>query len=217
MKKSIVLLSLIYFCAIVINLIIGVNSSSSEDVPKKLQVEIFYETLCPDSMRFIRNQIYTFMKTNEMLQYTDLEFIPYGKVGVWTDPNTNITNLYCQHGHRECELNALHACIVENNKIEEQLEMFNCLLRNFGTDVDECAKNLNIDVSAAKNCKNTRETRDILKKYGDKTDEIEISFVPSIALGGVFDPWKQRSILYDFSRVFCRKYKQKFGINLEKC
>lgn len=55
---------------------------------------------------------------------------------VWTDPSTNITNLYCQHGQAECELNALHACIVEHNTIEEQLEMFNCLLKGYGTDVD---------------------------------------------------------------------------------
>lgn len=49
----------------------------------------------------------------------------------------------------------------------------------------QCAKSLNIDVAPAKNCKNTRTTIDILKKYGDETDAIEISFVPSIAMGGV--------------------------------
>ncbi|XP_065371857.1 GILT-like protein 3 [Calliphora vicina] len=214
--KSIVLLSFVYYCALVINIINCVNATTPEE-PKKLQVEIFYETLCPDSMLFIRNQIYTSMKTNEWLPYTDLEFIPYGKVGVWTDPATNITNLYCQHGQRECELNALHACIVEHNTIEEQLEMFNCLLNGYSTDVDVCSKRLDIDVSDAKKCKNTRNINDILKKYGDKTDAIEISFVPSIGLGGVFDPWKQRAILHNFSRVFCRKYKEKFGITLEKC
>ncbi|TMW45856.1 hypothetical protein DOY81_009060 [Sarcophaga bullata] len=213
--KLIVLKCFVY-CAAVITFINCANASDSPE-SKKLEVEIFYETLCPDSMRFVRNQLYTSMKSNELLPYTDLKFIPYGKVGVWTNPSTNITNLYCQHGLTECELNALHACIVEHNTIEEQLEMFNCLLNGYNTDVDVCAKNLNIDVAPAKNCKNTRTNVDILKKYGDETDAIEISFVPSIAMGGQFDPWKQRSILYNFSRVFCRKYKEKFGITLEKC
>lgn len=49
---------------------------------KKLKVEIYYETLCPDSMRFIRNQLYGAMVDNSLLQFSDLIFIPYGKVGV---------------------------------------------------------------------------------------------------------------------------------------
>lgn len=61
-------------------------------------MEIYYETLCPDSMRFIRNQLYGAMTENSLLQFTDLDFIPYGKVGVslqFADtPNDNIELIY---------------------------------------------------------------------------------------------------------------------------
>ncbi|XP_061401328.1 GILT-like protein 3 [Musca vetustissima] len=202
--------SLSFLCAI----IVLTNAELEFD---KLKVEIYYETLCPDSMRFVRNQLYGAMIDGRLLQFSELVFIPYGKVGSWTNPSTNETTLYCQHGNRECELNALHACIVEHNTMREQLDMITCLLNGYSTDVDTCATQLNIDVTAAKNCKATRSTVDILKKYGDMTDAIDMTFVPSIGLGGVFDPWKQRSILHNFARVFCRKYREKYDVDLQDC
>ncbi|XP_075170510.1 GILT-like protein 3 [Haematobia irritans] len=208
--KSFVLLSfLLVTCAI--------NCSNADLEPQKLKVEVYYETLCPDSMRFIRNQLYGAMIDDSLLQYSDLVFIPYGKVGSWTDPETNKTNLYCQHGTRECELNAMHACIVEHNTVREQLDMITCLLNGYNTDIDMCSQQLDIDVTAAKNCKASRETNEILKKYGNMTDSIDMTFVPSVGLGGVFDPWKQRSILHNFPRIFCRKYREKFDVELQKC
>ncbi|XP_013098672.1 GILT-like protein 3 [Stomoxys calcitrans] len=196
---------------------IAINGLHADLEPNKLKVEVYYETLCPDSMRFIRNQLYRAMIDDSLLQFSELVFIPYGKVGSWTDPSTNVTNLYCQHGRKECELNALHACIVEHNTIREQLDLITCLLNGYSTDIDVCSQYLNIDVTEAKNCKATRETNEILQKYGNMTDAIEMTFVPSVGLGGVFDPWKQRSILYNFPRTFCRKYREKFDIELKNC
>ena len=183
---------------------------------KLLLVKVYYEALCGDSMQFIRSQLYNSMMDNNRLQYTDLQFVPYGKVTTWTDPRDDVTTLHCQHGKRECELNAMHACIVDHNSVEEQLKMINCLMGGFRTNVDKCASNLNIDVSAAKHCKATRSVYDILKKYGEETTAIDISFVPSVAIEE-FNRREQQKILYDFDNVFCMKYKEKYGVQLENC
>jgi len=50
--------------------------------PEQLKVKVYYETLCPDSMLFIRGPLNNAMLRNKWLTYTDLEFVPYGKVSV---------------------------------------------------------------------------------------------------------------------------------------
>lgn len=57
----------------------------------------------------------------------------------WTDPTTNVTTLFCQHGRSECELNALHACIVEHNDVNEQMKLISCLLTGHATSLDEAS------------------------------------------------------------------------------
>ncbi|XP_050341414.1 GILT-like protein 3 [Bactrocera neohumeralis] len=194
-----------------------VQSSSQPTADQRLKVGVYYETLCPDSRAFIRNSLYDAMIINDWLKYTELQLVPYGKVTAWTDPTTNITTLYCQHGRSECELNALHACIVEHNDVNDQMKLIRCLLTGHATSLDECAKNLVIDVSAVKQCKSTRSTPDILKKYGEMTDALDISFVPSVTFDDKFDRWRQRYFIYNFPVIFCREYNNKFNITLPQC
>ncbi|XP_017481739.1 PREDICTED: gamma-interferon-inducible lysosomal thiol reductase-like isoform X2 [Rhagoletis zephyria] len=189
------------------------NSSSASQLTSDqfLKVGVYYETLCPDSREFIRNSLYDAMIINDWIKYIDLELVPYGKVTSWTDPTTNITTLFCQHGHSECEQNALHACIVEHNDVKDQVKLISCLMNGHAKNLDECANDLVIDVSAVKECKAKRSTTDLLKKYGEKTDALDISFVPSVTFDEKFDRWRQRYFIYNFSVVFCREYKAKFN------
>jgi len=96
--------------------------------------------------------------------------------------------VYCQHGEEECELNALHACILEHFELEKAFNLIYCMLRSYSNNIDGCAKRLSLDVTAAKECKNTRKTPDILMPYGKETLELEISFVPSIVFDNVSLP-----------------------------
>ena len=45
-----------------------------------VQIQVYYETLCPDSIRFVAEQLYpTYQKLG---QYLNIEFIPYGFASV---------------------------------------------------------------------------------------------------------------------------------------
>jgi len=93
--------------------------------------------------------------------------------------------VYCQHGAEECELNALHACILEHLERRDAFNMIYCMLHSYSNRIDECARKLKLDVTKAKECKRTRKTPDILMPYGKKTLALQISFVPSIVFDNV--------------------------------
>ena len=45
-----------------------------------IQVQVYYETLCPDSINFIVEQLYP--TYHNLGQYLEIEFIPYGFASV---------------------------------------------------------------------------------------------------------------------------------------
>lgn len=48
---------------------------------ERLKVSVYYETLCGDSKRFIKNQLYP-VKKSALGKYFDIDFVPYGKAEV---------------------------------------------------------------------------------------------------------------------------------------
>jgi len=108
-------------------------------------------------------------------------------------------------------LNSWHACILEHHDITSSLKLIACLMRFKKNRLDKCADRLKIDVTDVKNCKNTRQVNDILKKYGEETAKISFLGVPAIALDNVssccktFGTVSQDSL---FSRFMMLTYQQ---------
>lgn len=52
----------------------------------QVPVAIYYESLCPDSAKFITEQLYPAMKT-ELRDFVELTFVPFGKsqVSQWNN------------------------------------------------------------------------------------------------------------------------------------
>lgn len=105
--------------------------------------------------------------------------------------------MFCQHQEPECELNALHACVLEHMELRKAFELIYCMLRSYSNNLDGCARHLSLDVSAARECKRTRKTAEILLPYGKETLALGISFVPTIVFDNVSSPFPTRkSIVY---------------------
>jgi interferon gamma-inducible protein 30 len=64
------LLSILFFSS-------SLMKYSRADETQKLNVTIFYESLCPDSQSFIQNQLYK--NYDELKDKISLTFIPFGK------------------------------------------------------------------------------------------------------------------------------------------
>ncbi len=76
-------ISLIYTFLYTNNIINGTDISPRQiqTGSPKLKVGIYYETLCPDSARFIRAQLVPLMKAGGE-EVLEIQFIPYGKASV---------------------------------------------------------------------------------------------------------------------------------------
>lgn len=124
-----------------------------------MQIEVYYEVLCPDSRYFIRKQLYpAWDKVAEIMDihfkvyphFSDaigsftlnlrikkshsflIPFLsqqPYGKASHQRKPH-EIT-FQCQHGPTECKGNMVHACGIKYVKRQEQLvEFIYCMMDN---------------------------------------------------------------------------------------
>ncbi|XP_016983697.2 GILT-like protein 3 [Drosophila rhopaloa] len=194
-----------------------VTPTATPDPPGKLLVAIHYETLCPDSVFFIRRRLYDALVDNNWWPVTDLKLYPFGKASFYNNTSKGEMQVFCQHGEDECELNALHACIIETLDVRRAFNLIFCMLRSYSNQLDECARSMRLDVSKVRECKSSRKTADILAPYGRETLKLGLSFVPSIVFENDFDPYGQSSIRYHFDRHFCKQYLKKFNITLPTC
>ena len=77
-------------------------------------VDVYYETLCPDSMKFVMYQLepthLALMGINPDL--VEFNMYPYGKANTTVGSDRSIT-FSCQHGPEECRRNMHHACYLK--------------------------------------------------------------------------------------------------------
>lgn len=78
------------------------------------RLSIYYESICPDSRRFVLNQLIP--AYDKLSQYLDIDLIPFGNANV-SYPNHDFKPYFqCQHGPNECYGNKAHACVIDMTK-----------------------------------------------------------------------------------------------------
>ncbi|KAH8241310.1 hypothetical protein KR032_007850 [Drosophila birchii] len=178
----------------------------------RLPVTLYYEALCPYCKKFVTMQLAPSMLRIDRLPFTDLKLVPYGNAR--HDDNGDV---YCQHGVRECQLNAWHGCILEHHEIAESLKLIACMMRGKKNRLNQCADRYKINVDDVKNCKKTRSVNNILETYAEETAKVSFEGVPAITLDNVYDADVSANLTDQFDDIFCEKYKQKFKKELENC
>lgn len=160
----------------------------------KVQLVVYYETLCPDSQKFITTQFVPLW--DQSSNYLNVTLVPYGKSTMDTVNGTD--TFTCHHGPDECYGNKVQACILDENTshlmMNEQIKLINCLMKEGKKNVTyptmECAKKNQIAdsaVTAIETCVNSTKGDELLKALGQKTDAFlkPLANVPTVTLNGV--------------------------------
>lgn len=89
---------LYYFCACIADSFTNLQ----------LHVGVYYESLCPDSILFIENQLLPNYK--HFGDLIDIDFVPFGKSSSLV--RADGIEFTCQHGRYECEGNRIQSCAL---------------------------------------------------------------------------------------------------------
>jgi hypothetical protein len=72
----------------------------------KLKVGVYYETLCPDSRKFIIDQFASAFP--KVINLIEVKFVPFGFGNKTVNQTDGSISFECQHGEQECWGNKLH-------------------------------------------------------------------------------------------------------------
>ncbi|XP_013112424.2 GILT-like protein 1 [Stomoxys calcitrans] len=177
---------------------------------EKLKVLVLYESLCPDSVRFMQRQLGP--NYNDLKDYIDISLVPFGK----SYSENNGAQFYCQHGPKECLGNRQQSCILQQtNDQEQQVEFAVCqmTISNKSRGIDDCARSsgLSNDIDTCM----TSELGTLLQLEAEQiTHSYAPTFVPTIVYDGVFDQQLQDNSLRNFRGTVCYLLQKRGDISL---
>lgn len=176
----------------------------------KLQVEVYYEVLCPDSRYFILHQLYpAWEKVGDIM---DIRFVPYGKASHrLSGEGEDLYNFQCQHGPTECQGNMVHACATSIVRSPSLLMKYiKCMISDNYSPLEagkRCAGSVGVAWADIEKCVVGKEGHGLLAQFGDSTHTLQpkVSFIPTIQVDGKQDG--QKEMLKNFTKELCRLFK----------
>ncbi|XP_076681632.1 gamma-interferon-inducible lysosomal thiol reductase 1 isoform X2 [Andrena cerasifolii] len=182
-----------------------------------IQVGVYYESLCGDSIRWIKEKL---APSYEILKdHINLTFVPYGKASQTQDPGTGQWQFSCQHGASECEGNMAQACAInaiQNGEPVEGVQQLTAALvtcamtsRYPPSAVPQCAKKVGLSDDLQKSiddCIAGPLSKELLAANGDRTAALNpaLSFVPTITINGEY----QSKALHNFLKLICEQLQE---------
>nr|XP_031834094.1 gamma-interferon-inducible lysosomal thiol reductase-like [Nomia melanderi] len=195
---------------------LGTSVAGDELSNNLIDVDVYYESLCSDSKRWLRVQL---AESYQILKdYIRLNFIPYGKASQTADEATGRWSFACQHGPDECNGNKAQACAIHAIQKEEPADKVQELTERVvvcamstrfpPSEVETCAEKLwasQKTQDSIKSCISSSLADELLAEYGRKTAALSppISFVPTIVINGVYSKENQNKALNNFLKLIC--------------
>lgn len=186
----------------------------------RVPVYVYYESLCPDSARFVNEQLYNVASSKEFKKFLELHLIPYGKSSYTTQGSE--VKFTCHHGENECYGNKVHACAIQHiqgnsyqpdiSREDLTLNYVNCLmhlaqLKDGAFPTKRCADEMKIDQwQQIIDCANSTEGSQLLKQHGDTTKKLQdpLKSVPTIAFKQTYDEELQKLSVSSFRHALCK-------------
>lgn len=190
------------------------GSSLPPDAPK-VELALYFESLCPDCQLFIRQQLYpTYLKVGEIFNLT---LVPYGNAEERRQGDTWVFE--CQHGPKECEGNLIETCAIAIlNNISASFPFIHCFEINSENEEpqnaepaaigEKCAKSLGIDYEPIGACATGPKGNELEHQMALKTNALEPQheYVPWVTLNGKHTEKMQRKAENNLLALVCEYY-----------
>ncbi|XP_023764295.1 gamma-interferon-responsive lysosomal thiol protein [Lactuca sativa] len=202
------LLFIFIICLFSVNTCSSSSSDFVEIIPikeaEKVQVTVYYESLCPYCENFIVNYLIDVF-TEGIDAIADVKLFPYGNAKV--NANGNIT---CQHGEQECVFNTIEACAINAwPDVHDHFPFVFCVERYLYHDKadqwESCFQELSLDPKPVKDCYNSGYGNQLELQYAVDTNSLQPpkKYVPWVVVDGqpLYDDY-----IYIVNNI-CRAYK----------
>ncbi|XP_030479737.1 gamma-interferon-responsive lysosomal thiol protein [Cannabis sativa] len=170
----------------------------------KVQVSLYYESLCPYCANFIVNHLVKLFQ-NGLISTVDLRLVPWGNAS--PNPDGSIS---CQHGVDECLLNTIEACtITVYPDVNRHFRFIHCVerlsLQNRHNEWQNCFQISGLGTVPI-DCYNIGYGNVIEHRYGNETAMLKPAhrFVPWVIVNN--KPIQEDYI--NFMAYICKAYKE---------
>ncbi|KAF4672902.1 Lysosomal thiol [Perkinsus chesapeaki] len=172
-----------------------------------VDVELYYESLCPFCQDFITEDLYCVMNQPDLEKHINLTFVPYGNA----DINETTKTITCQHGEDECHFNFYEGCMIAKGG-QDQLHTFRAVSALEGSEkltddaAEHACKTFGLNFDAITACRNSDQAYELQKRFAEMTEEARRNFteqyVPWIVINGEHIDGD------DFANILCKALRE---------
>lgn len=179
------------------------GSQATQMVKRKVKLSVYFEALCPDSIKFIQRQLRPIYTDTDIGPHLDLDLVAFGHANV-----TDSDQITCQHGPAECDGNRRMGCIIERHRgrrTRNAVLTIDCLMsKNRGPE--ECIEDFLPDNSyeEIEECAGGQESLDIMRRYMKRQGKVD--YVPYLILQGKHTGSVQKVCEKDLQRCICDEF-----------
>ncbi|KAJ8956510.1 hypothetical protein NQ318_019228 [Aromia moschata] len=191
--------------------LIFVLSCTYEVQCHSLKVSLYYESLCPDCIRFVTKQLFPTYK--DIGNDIKLDLIPFGKAKV-VNENGKL-EFICQHGSSECYGNEIQSCAIALYSVEESTEFIYCAMKSDDPSSDyyleTCANSTGISWASLVKCHTSGQGVELLFENANRTENLQpsLEFVPTVVFDDSFDQTLDDEAIEDLEAVVCKLLRYK--------
>jgi len=192
------------------------DTNTTTATQQKQNLTLYYESLCPDSVDFVINQLYpTYLGLSSYLR---VQLVPFGKAFL------NDTHFICRHGQMECVADKVHGCAFKKVANESAVMAFlNCTMATYRKDnttdypTQQCAEKSGILYETINSCiSNDQEALTYIREFQRETTALKpkLDFIPLLVFNNEYPTNDTKEELDNLKKFTCGKFN---GTKIDFC
>eukprot|EP01084_Bolivina_argentea_P084097 152190_1 len=195
---------------------------------KKISVNLYLESCCPNTQDFITNSLAPLWNTDGLKNIVNITISFWGKQQYYYNKTTNIYHYACQHGYNECVGQQLEDCIIHlypnSNqnipfviKLETEMKRMDCqnsthctcdIVQLSETLISQTPGNFGMNWNDIENCRNNVTRVNIIEiQESTFTAKTKLNYVPWITVNGKHTPQIQSQCQNSLIDCICEMFR----------